>query len=104
MVESESASDPSSTQPSATDGAPSETGDANNQEEEFRPAQEVFQDPAEFDFLMQHGGCSKETALARQSLFVKFDPLVAGRQSIFPARPSDGGMYTILEKGKQEPA
>lgn len=60
-------------------------------QEEFRPAQEVFHDPSELDFLMQHGGASHDIALARQSLFVKFDPLVTGRPSMFPSRPSDGG-------------
>lgn len=61
------------------------------EQEEFRPAQEVFHDPSELDFLMQHGGTSHDIALARQSLFVKFDPLVTGRPSMFPSRPSDGG-------------
>ena len=55
------------------------------EEEEFRPAEEVFHDPSELDFLMQHGGASTDgIALARQSLFVKFDPLVGGRASLFP--------------------
>ncbi|XP_032777179.2 titin isoform X4 [Daphnia magna] len=66
------------------------------EQEEFRPAQEVFHDPSELDFLMQHGGTSHDIALARQSLFVKFDPLVTGRPSMFPSRPSDGGDETIL--------
>ncbi len=51
-------------------------------DEEFRPAEEVFAsaDPAAFDvdFLEKAGGGStfQESALARQSLYVKFDPLV----------------------------
>ncbi|XP_072042455.1 uncharacterized protein [Amphiura filiformis] len=51
-------------------------------DEDFRPATEVFAsaDPAAFDidFLEKAGGNSnfKESALARQSLYVKFDPLV----------------------------
>ena len=62
------------------------------EDEEFRPAAEVFHDPSELDFLMQHGGASTDIALARQSLFVKFDPLVSGRPSMFPSpRPSDTG-------------
>ncbi|XP_046648937.1 transforming acidic coiled-coil-containing protein 2-like isoform X3 [Daphnia pulicaria] len=66
-------------------------------QEEFRPAQEVFHDPSELDFLMQHGGATHDIALARQSLFVKFDPLVTGRPSMFPPRSSDaGGDDTIL--------
>ena len=91
MVESE----PTSQEPTE-ESAPEvqdQAGHVDGEEEEFRPAQEVFHDPADLDFLMQHGGCSKETALARQSLFVKFDPLVTGRQSMFPNRPSDGGMH-----------
>lgn len=59
-------------------------------EEEFRPAQEVFRDACDLDFLMQHGGSSQEIALARQSLFVKFDPLVGGRPSVLRSRQSDG--------------
>ena len=59
--------------------------------EVFRPAGEVFHDPSELDFLLQHGGCSKEIALARQSLFVKFDPLVGGRPSLFPVRSDHSG-------------
>lgn len=53
-------------------------------DDEFRPATEVFanSDPMQFDvdYLAQAGGSSdfKESALARQSLYVKFDPLVTG--------------------------
>ena len=54
-------------------------------DEEFRPANEIFKDPNAFDFLSQHGhGSTSAAALARESLYVKFDPLVAGRQSIMP--------------------
>lgn len=67
------------------------SNEESDQEEKFRPAQEVFHDPSELDFLMQHGGAPHDIALARQSLFVKFDPLVTGRPSMFPSRPSDGG-------------
>lgn len=63
-----------------------------NEEEEFRPAEEVFRDPSALDFLMQHGGPSHGTALSRQSLFVKFDPLVGGRPSMFPPRQPDAGI------------
>ena len=52
-------------------------------DEEFRPANEVFKDPNAFDFLARHGeGSTTAAALARESLYVKFDPLVAGRTSI----------------------
>ena len=66
------------------------------EEEEFRPAEEVFHDPSELDFLMQHGGASTDgIALARQSLFVKFDPLVTGRPSMFhsPRPASNAGTF-----------
>lgn len=52
--------------------------------EEFRPATaEAFKDPNAFDFLSQHGQANNAAAnLARESLYVKFDPLIGGRQSI----------------------
>ena len=44
-----------------------------------------FTDPSSFDFLSQHGsGNEAAQALARQSLYVKFDPLIGGRPSIMP--------------------
>ncbi|XP_071947046.1 uncharacterized protein [Antedon mediterranea] len=57
-------------------------------EEEFFPAEEVFvpADPAAFDvdFLEKAGSGSsfQESALARQSLYVKFDPLVKPADSL----------------------
>jgi len=46
---------------------------------------EIFRDPSSFDFLSQHGsGNEAALALARQSLYVKFDPLIQGRPSIMP--------------------
>lgn len=78
----------------------SRLSNGDDEQEEFRPAQEVFHDPSELDFLMQHGGSSNDIALARQSLFVKFDPLVTGRPSMFPSRSSDGGKrlwYTLFK-------
>ena len=59
---------------------------------EFRPANaDIFKDPNAFDFLSQHGGKlpdgqSGAMALARESLYQKFDPLIEGRQSIMPPR------------------
>jgi len=52
--------------------------------EEFHPATaEAFKDPNAFDFLSQHGRANDAAAnLARESLYVKFDPLIGGRQSI----------------------
>ena len=54
-------------------------------------AEEIFKDPSSFDFLSQHGGrvpgeISSAAKLARESLYVKFDPLIAGRQSIMPPK------------------
>ena len=50
-----------------------------------------MQDPSAFDFLSQHGqkvpgGTSAAAALARESLYRKFDPLIQGRQSIMPPK------------------
>ena len=45
----------------------------------------LISDPSSFDFLSQHGsGNEAAQALARQSLYVKFDPLIGGRPSIMP--------------------
>ena len=71
--------------------ASSVVGAVSVNQEEFRPALEVFQNPSDLDFLLQHGGSSQEIALARQSLYVKFDPLVTGRPSMFPSRASHSG-------------
>ena len=54
-------------------------------------ADEIFRDPSSFDFLSQHGervpgAISGAAVLARESLYVKFDPLIAGRQSIMPPK------------------
>lgn len=86
---------------SRTSGSPSkseplEAGDTEAgpdiaEEEEFRSATEVFKDPNAFDFLSQHGGSGGIgyggghggiSHLARESLYVKFDPLVGGRPSV----------------------
>ena len=54
---------------------------------EFRPATEVFSG-GDLDFLQQHGTNSSSVShLARQSLYVKFDPLIGGRPSVM-GRPS----------------
>merc|ERR1712241_894250 len=54
-------------------------------DDEFKSANEIFKDPSSFDFLSQHGtGNEAALALARQSLYVKFDPLIGGRPSIMP--------------------
>ncbi|XP_023340175.1 transforming acidic coiled-coil-containing protein 3 [Eurytemora carolleeae] len=62
-------------------------------EEEFRPATEVFSGQ-DLDFLNQHGsGSSTVSHLARQSLYVKFDPLIGGRPSVL-GRPSVAPLRT----------
>merc|ERR1719436_740888 len=65
-------------------------------------ADEIFRDPSSFDFLSQHGDRapgekSRAAELARESLFVKFDPLIAGRQSIMPPK-----MNTAQEEEEDE--
>ncbi len=66
-----------------------EAGPDIAEEEEFRSASEVFKDPKAFDFLSRHGGGGGSHHLARESLYVKFDPLVGGRPSMMapPAAP-----------------
>merc|ERR1719270_1744519 len=59
---------------------------------EFRPAHEVFSG-GDLDFLQQHGSQSSSVShLARQSLYVKFDPLIGGRPSVM-GRPSVAPTY-----------
>ena len=68
------------------DIAPFEDGEQFD-ESEFRPATEVFSG-GDLDFLQQHGTDSSSVShLARQSLYVKFDPLIGGRPSVM-GRPS----------------
>jgi len=56
-------------------------------DDEFRPATEVFSGQ-DLDFLNKHGSDSSSVShLARQSLYVKFDPLIGGRPSVL-GRPS----------------
>lgn len=56
-------------------------------DDEFRPAAEVFSGQ-DFDYLNKHGSDSSTVShLARQSLYVKFDPLIGGRPSVL-GRPS----------------
>lgn len=69
---------------------------------EFRPAHEVFTGGGgqlDLDYLQQHGSESSSVShLARQSLYVKFDPLIGGRPSVMsrpslaPYRQSEGGV------------
>jgi len=62
------------------------------EDSEFRPAHEVFSG-GDLDFLQQHGSQSSSVShLARQSLYVKFDPLIGGRPSVM-GRPSVAPTY-----------
>jgi len=79
--------------------ADTEAGPDIADEEDFRPAAEVFKDPRAFDFLLAKGqGATAVNGvnLARESLYVKFDPLV-GRPSVIgalaAAADSDGGQH-----------
>ena len=75
----------------STTSSMSHPDDQEEEEEEFRPAAEVFRDPNALDFLSQHGTASGvPSQLARESLYVKFDPLVGGRPSMLPGG-GDGG-------------
>ena len=88
-----SAASPAINSRAATDspGLPTEVGSAslNPEDSEAGPdinadafTNEIFRDPSSFDFLSQHGsGNEAALALARQSLYVKFDPLIQGTNS-----------------------
>merc|ERR1719431_454075 len=79
--------------------------DLRPEDDEFRPASEVFGQGGEMnlDYLTQHGsGSSSVSHLARQSLYQKFDPLVGGRPSIM-GRPSMAPYKAaMLDKEEEE--
>lgn len=82
----QSASDPAPDTYAGPDIAPFDEGEQFS-DSEFRPATEVFSG-GDLDFLQQHGNTTSSVShLARQSLYVKFDPLIGGRPSIM-GRPS----------------
>ncbi|XP_043590337.1 transforming acidic coiled-coil-containing protein 3 isoform X2 [Bombus pyrosoma] len=60
---------------------------------------EIFQDPTSFDFLINHGNSKTINRLRSESLYVKFDPLVANT-SMLP----QGNIQSINEEqnGKSE--
>ncbi len=75
---------------------------AGPDQEEFRPAAEVFKDPSDFDFLSQHGRGEAASHLARESLYVRFDPLVGGaRTSVAPTAPGQGREAAVA-RGEEE--
>ncbi|XP_071549871.1 uncharacterized protein [Panulirus ornatus] len=57
---------------------------AFNSEEEFTSATDFFSNPEDLDVLGTHGTEGDKLNLVRNSLYVKFDPLVSGRQSLAP--------------------
>ncbi|XP_076362172.1 uncharacterized protein LOC143253006 isoform X2 [Tachypleus tridentatus] len=67
-------------------------------EEEFRSAAEFFKDPTAFEFLQKAGNSKalKESALARLSLYVKFDPLLTGDNSV-KKQQSSGYLESVTE-------
>ncbi|KAK9310737.1 hypothetical protein QLX08_000049 [Tetragonisca angustula] len=54
---------------------------------------EIFQDPTSFDFLIKHGNSKTVNRLRAESLYVKFDPLVADTSISTP-----GNIQFIKEK------
>lgn len=52
--------------------------------DEFTSATEFFNNPEDLDVLGSHGMEGDKINLVRNSLYVKFDPLVSGRQSLAP--------------------
>ncbi|QQP49757.1 Putative LOC578030 [Caligus rogercresseyi] len=64
-----------------------EAGPDIAENEEFLCGSEAFKDPNAFEYLSQRGvPCgSTPSSLARESLYVKFDPLISGRPSIIAA-------------------
>jgi len=75
------------------------------QDDEFRPATEVFQGgqgSLDLDYLNQHGSASSTVShLARQSLYAKFDPLIGGRPSVL-GRPSMAPYKHKMDKREED--
>lgn len=87
-------------------------GQETFEEDEFRPATEVFNNqPLDFDYLSQHGSTGSVSHLARESLYVKFDPLVGGRPSVmgrpsvapYRRKTSDGDLIGMNSPSPQKP-
>ncbi|KAK4323333.1 hypothetical protein Pmani_005961 [Petrolisthes manimaculis] len=54
------------------------------EDDEFKTASEFFSNIEDIEFLSQHGTEGDKVNLARNSLYVRFDPLVGGRPSMAP--------------------
>lgn len=82
-------------------------GGEHFQDSDFRPAHEVFSGGSQggqldLDYLQQHGSQSSSVShLARQSLYVKFDPLIGGRPSVL-GRPSMAPYKQNVEVGGED--
>nr|XP_050852462.1 putative uncharacterized protein DDB_G0282133 [Vespula vulgaris] len=67
------------------------------------PVLEIFQDPTSFDFLSARGNSESATRLRNESLYIKFDPLLAnvsmlpqGNSQVFSTPPS-GTIHKLEE-------
>ena len=73
-----------------------DVGEDLEDDEEFRSAAEVFKDPNAFEFLSQHGA-GGSSQLARESLYVKFDPLI-GRPSLVEVNNTNNRQSRVTSK------
>ncbi|XP_047349836.1 transforming acidic coiled-coil-containing protein 3-like [Vespa velutina] len=69
----------------------------------INPVLEIFQDPTSFDFLSARGNSESATRLRNESLYIKFDPLLAnvsmlpqGNSQVFSTSPS-GTIHKLEE-------
>ncbi|KAL2735596.1 transforming acidic coiled-coil-containing protein 3-like [Vespula squamosa] len=69
----------------------------------INPVLEIFQDPTSFDFLSARGNSESATRLRNESLYIKFDPLLAnvsmlpqGNSQVFSTPPS-GTIHKLEE-------
>jgi len=75
---------PKRAQGSARSKLPSDDVFVNEDAGQFTDGATFFSNPAELDALEQHGTAADRAQLLRNSLYVKFDPLVYGRPSLAP--------------------
>ncbi|KAI4504276.1 hypothetical protein M0802_000747 [Mischocyttarus mexicanus] len=68
------------------------------------PVLEIFHDPTTFDFLSARGNSKSSTRLRNESLFIKFDPLLANATSMLPQgnsqvfnTPTSGSIHKLEE-------
>ncbi|XP_014681419.1 PREDICTED: transforming acidic coiled-coil-containing protein 3-like isoform X2 [Priapulus caudatus] len=70
--------------------------DGSGSQEEFRPATEFFNDPNAFEYLEGRGAHMKPSALARQSLYQMFDPMLGTPSP--PAQRTAAAAPTIIKE------